>query len=200
MLLCPWVFNGAPQFPQFRLVLPAVFLAGIDAVAVAAGLLWRLARPFARSTVPAPSLRVRPALPAMVWAVPTVLAVLALAPRTLADYTAYFHTEYREAYLYFADMPGQAIYSYGLAPYFLVGRGNQHHVAYDLSRTKALIDDPSGLVRSLVDCVSPFSGTRQVGAIAAELVALRATSWRDDSGIRGPVADSRGQAALCAPG
>jgi len=91
----------------------------------------------------------------MVWAVPTVLAVLALAPRTLDDYTAYFHTEYREAYLYFADMPGQAIYSYGLAPYFLVGRGNQHHVTYDLSRTKALIDDPSGLVRSLVDCVSP---------------------------------------------
>jgi hypothetical protein len=155
MLLCPWMFNGTPQFPQFRLVLPAVFLVGIDAVAVVAGLLRRLARPFAQWTVPVPSLRVRPALPAMVWAVPTVLAVLALAPRTLDDYTAYFHTEYREAYLYFADMPGQAIYSYGLAPYFLVGRGNQHHVTYDLSRTKALIDDPSGLVRSLVDCVSP---------------------------------------------
>ena len=123
MLLCPWLFNGTPQSPQFRLVLPAVFLVGIDAVAVAAGLFWRLARSFAQWTVPVPSLRVRPALPAICWAVPTVLAVLALAPRTLADYTAYFHTEYREAYVYFADMPGQVIYSYGLAPYFLVGRG-----------------------------------------------------------------------------
>ena len=155
VLLCPWVFNGTPQSPQFRLVLSAVFLAGIDAAAVGGGLFQRLVRPFSQWATPVPGFLARPVLPAMVWAVPTALAVLALAPRTLNDYTAYFHREYREAYMYFADMPGQRIYSYGLAPYFLAGRGKQHHLTYDLSRTKTLLDDPGGLVRSLVDCVSP---------------------------------------------
>jgi hypothetical protein len=155
MLLCPWVLGGPRQSAIFRYVLPTVFLVGIDAVAVVAGLFWRLARPFARWTMPVPRFRVRLALPAMVWAVPTVLVVLALAPRTLDDYTAYFPTEYREAYLYFADMPGQRIYSYGLAPYFLVGRGNQHHLTYDLNTYDALLVDPGGLVQSFVDCASP---------------------------------------------
>jgi hypothetical protein len=155
VLLCPWVFNGTPQSPQFRLVLPAVFLVGIDAVAVAAGLIWRLAGPFARSAVPVPRLRVRLALPAIACAVPAVLAVLALAPRTLPDYTAYFPREYRGAYSYFADMPGQTIYSWGLANYFLTGRGNQHRLISDPGIPSGLIYDPGGLVQSVVDCVSP---------------------------------------------
>ena len=122
VLLCPWMFNGSLQWTQFRLVLPALFLAGIDAVAVGAALAERLVPSFARWRFPG-ALPVRPILPAPAWAVPTVLLILALSLRTLPDYTAYFYRDYQAAYAYFAGMPGQTIYSYGLRPYFLLGPG-----------------------------------------------------------------------------
>jgi hypothetical protein len=52
-------------------------------------------------------------------------------------------------------MPGQTIYSYGLGPYFLLGRGAQHPLIYDLNPPRALVLDPGGLVRDLLDCTSP---------------------------------------------
>jgi hypothetical protein len=45
------------------------------------------------------------------WAVPMVLLTFIVSPRTLPDYKAYFYPDYRSAYTYFTDMPGQTIYS-----------------------------------------------------------------------------------------
>jgi hypothetical protein len=135
-------------------VLPAVFLAGIDAVAVGGGSFGRFGPALAGWMVSSPLLT-KPSLPAPVWAVPVVLLMVIVSPRALPDYAAYFYPDYRSAYAYFTDMPGQTIYSYGLRPYFLLGRETQHRVIYDLNPPRALVLDPGGLVRVLLDCMSP---------------------------------------------
>ncbi len=155
VLLCPLFFNGTMQWPQWRLVLPALFLAGIDAVTVAAGIGRRLVGPSLAQWTMSRALPAKPVFPATACAVLVLFLMYWLSPRTLPDYTAYFYPDYREAYRYFADMPGQTIYSYGLRPYFLLGREGQHRVMYDLNPTPAVERDPGGLVRTLVDCESP---------------------------------------------
>jgi hypothetical protein len=42
-----------------------------------------------------------------------------------------------------------------LRPYFLLGRGTQHRLIYDLNPPRALVLDPGALVRDVLDCTSP---------------------------------------------
>jgi hypothetical protein len=154
VVLCPWLFPRDAKLPELRLVLPAVLLAGIDAAAIAGGLLAKLTGSIGL-WAPSRERPLMPSLPAVAWAVPVVLAVLSLSPRTLPTYEAYFYPDYRAAYLHFTDMPGTTIYAYGLRPYFLLGRKAQHRVIYDLNPPVELLKDPARFARHIAECVSP---------------------------------------------
>ena len=161
LLLCPWLFNGSLQRPQFRLVLPALFLVGIDAAAVVSSFFMRLKRrllvkrPTAERAFSTAARQVKVSLPVALCAAWSLLALVILSPQTRANYEAYFYEDYRAVYLYFTEMSPQTIYAYGLRPYFLLGRRMQHRVVYDLHPPGHLRVDPAAFAQYVAACVSP---------------------------------------------
>ena len=92
--------------------------------------------------------------PAWVVGPVLLLAVVALSPPTLPTYDAYFPSDYRAAYTYFADRPGASIYALGPQPFFLLGRHGQHRVVYDLNPPRRWTEDPAGFVREILRCTT----------------------------------------------